>query len=90
MTWSGLESVETGEGRAFAIEQFLVGADLGDAAFAHDDNTRGVTNRGKTVCDDEGGAAFDEAIDSLLHKEFGLEIEGAGGFIEDDYAGISQ
>jgi hypothetical protein len=40
------------------------------------------------VSDDEGGAAFDEALEGGLDAVLGAGVNGGGGLVEDEYAGV--
>lgn len=55
-------------------EELLVVADLLDFAFAHDDDLVGVLDGGEAVRDDEGCAAFDDSVDSVLDEELRFSI----------------
>src|ERR1700736_4047276 len=66
-----------------------MGAVLDDAATLDRDDAVGPAYRGKPVGDNENGAAFTDPAHVVLNDALTLVIERAGGFVEDQNAGIS-
>lgn len=69
---------------AVACEEFGVGSLLDDVALFEDVDAVGVLDGGESVCDDEGGAVFHEAVEGVLDLAFGFGIDGGGGFVEEE------
>src|ERR1700737_766873 len=65
-----------------------MGAVLDDAATLDRDDAVGPAYRGKPVGDNENGAAFTDPAHVVLNDALTLVIERAGGFVEDQNAGI--
>ena len=63
-------------------------ADGDDAAFFHDEDAIGIDDGGEAMGDDDGGAVVHELLGGVLDELFGLGIEGGGGLVEDEDAGI--
>ena len=84
-----LQVVEPAVG-AGAGHEFLVGADLGDAAALEDDDAVGAAHGGHAVGDDEDGAALHEVGERCLHEGFALGVERGGGFVEDQDGRVLQ
>src|SRR5258707_51411 len=71
------------------MDQFIMGAVLDDAAALDGDDAVGPAHRGKPVGDNENGAAFTYPAHIVLDDALTLVVERAGGFVEDQNAGIS-
>ena len=54
------------------------------AALEHDDEIC-VANRAQTVCDNERGAAFEEAVDVAFDDRLGLRVESARRLVEEQH-----
>src|SRR6266571_6172389 len=61
---------------------------LDDTATLDRDDAVGPAHRGKPVSDDENGAAFANPAHVVLDDALTLVIERAGGFVEDQNAGV--
>src|SRR3981081_3939420 len=70
-------------------DQFVVGAVLDDTTTLDCDDAVGPAHRGKPVSADENRAAFTYPAHVVLDDALTLVIERAGGFVEDQNAGIS-
>ncbi len=68
----------------------LVGSALYDLALFYDEDLVGSADGGETVGYDEGGAALHEEVEAVLDHGFGLGVEGAGGLVEDEDAGVGE
>ncbi len=66
----------------------LVPALIDDSAAIHHHDPIGLEHGCQTVGDDQGGAAFHQALQGLLDGAFALGVERAGGFIEQQDRGI--
>src|SRR5579859_4819366 len=75
---------------AVGLEQAFVGAALDDAALVQYQYEVRFSNRAQPVGDDEGGSTSQQDVEGLLQPGFGDGVDGAGGFIEHDDAGIGQ
>src|SRR5262245_4110495 len=69
-------------------EQFFMRAAFDDTAAVHRDDMIGTPDRRKTVRDDDHGAALADRAHVLLDDVLGLEVERAGGFVENKNARI--
>ena len=69
-------------------QQFLVRSHFAQLALVHDDDLVGALNRGETMGDDDGGAAFDHSLQGIANAEFGFGIDTGSGFIEDQDCGV--
>lgn len=67
-----------------------MGAHLCDAAFFEHDDLVGVADGAQAVGDDEARPAFHEAVEAGLDEAFGLAVEVAGGFVEDEDAWVGK
>src|SRR5260370_28435579 len=65
-----------------------MGAVLNEAPTLDRDDAVGPTHCGKPVGDNENGAAFTDPAHVVLNDALALVIERAGGFVEDQNAGI--
>src|SRR5208337_2135802 len=70
--------------------QRLVGAALQDAAILHDQDLLGAANGGKTVRDNECGAAAHQVAQTLLDERLRFGVEAGGGFVENQDARIGK
>ncbi len=59
-------------------------------ALIHDHDAVRFKNRRQAVCDDQRGAAFHQMFQGNLHGTFGLGVERAGGFVEQQDGGVFQ
>ena len=66
------------------INQFIVRALLHHASLRHDADLVGAADGGEAVGDDEGGAAFAQMAESLLHGSFGLRVERRGRLVQQE------
>ena len=64
------------------FDQFFMGALFHDLAAAQHENTMGVADSRKAMCNNEGSAAGEEFFQGMLNHLFSLRIHGTGGFIE--------
>src|SRR5258705_4722541 len=64
--------------------QLVMRAAFDDASAIHDDDRVGVTNRGKSMRDDERRPALAERGQCVLHPAPGLRVERAGRLVEND------
>jgi hypothetical protein len=55
-------------------------------AVIHDHDEVGGAHRAEAVGDDEGGAVFENVVETLLDGAFAFGVERAGGFVEDEDA----
>ena len=69
-------------------EQLLVRAVLAQLAFVHDEDGVGALDGAEAVRDEHAGAAGDHALKRRADAEFGFGVDGAGGFVEDEDAGL--
>ena len=53
------------------------------------DTTR-VLDRGESVGDDEGGTAFQQAVQAFLQQDLGFRVDAGGCFIQNQDRGILQ
>ena len=70
-------------------EELVVGAAFGDATMAQYENLMRMADGGKAMSDDEAGALFEEFFQRSLNEGFGVRIDRAGSFVEDQNARIS-
>ena len=75
---------------AVELIEGLVGSAFYDLTLLYDEDLVGSADGGEAVGDDEGGAALHEEIEAVLDHGFGLGVEGAGGFVEDEDAGVGE
>ena len=61
-----------------------MGAAFDQRAFIEDKDAVGVDDGGEAVCDDEAGAVFGDLVERVLDLFFGVAVERAGGFVEDE------
>ncbi len=59
-----------------------MGAGFGDTSLGQDKNPVGMANGGQTVCDENGGFAFDDIGQVVVNDFFRFGINGTGGFIK--------
>ena len=69
-------------------EELLVGALFAELAFVHDEDGVGALDRREAVGDEDGGAARDHAVEREADAEFGVGVDGAGGLVKDEDAGV--
>ena len=68
----------------------LVGAALDDVSLLDDQDLVGAADGGEAMGDDKGGAALHEEVEAVLDHGFGLGVEGAGGFVENEDARVGE
>ena len=68
-------------------KELVVSSALYDSAAGEDDDLVAVANRREPVGDDQAGAAA--AAQVVVDDRFGLRVERAGGFVENQQAGIT-
>ena len=68
----------------------LVGSALDDVPLLDDQDLVGAADGGEAVRDDEGRPALHEEVEAGLDQGFGLGVERAGGFVEDEDAGVGE
>lgn len=71
-------------------DEFVVAADADDAAFVENDDLVGACDGGEAVSDDEGGAALRDFLHGFLDFAFGIGVDLAGGFVEDQDGRIAK
>ena len=76
------------EGRDAA--QLVVGADGLDPAVVDQDDPVGELDRAQAVGDQEGGAAPGELLDRLADQGLVLDVDGAGGLVEDQDGRVAE
>src|ERR1700688_365808 len=59
-----------------------------DLSFMHDDDLVGALHGREAMGNDERGAPFDHAIESVAHFELGFRIHARGSFVEDQNFGL--
>ena len=84
-----LAGVEVVVAALHGVELVVVAA-LDDEAAFDDEDLVGAADGGEAVGDDEGGAADHELVEAGLNHGLGLGIERAGGFVEDEDAGLGE
>ena len=67
-------------------EQFLVGTGFAELAFMHYQDHVGALDSRKTMGDEDGSAAGDQAVKCGTDAQFGFCVDGGRGFIEDENA----
>ena len=70
--------------------EFVVGSDRLDSSAVEQDDAIGDLDRGQVVRDQERGPALGEFFDRLADQKFVLDIDGAGGLVEDQDGGIAK
>ena len=73
---------------AVFCQQFIMGPLFDDAAVVDDDDVVGIADRAQAVGDDDGRAAFHEAVQGSLDDLFAFRIESRRRFIEDEDARV--
>lgn len=69
-------------------EELLVGALLAELALVHDENGVGALDGGEAVGDQDTRPALHHSLQGGADAEFGFGVDAAGGFVEDQNAGI--
>ncbi len=64
-------------------DELIVAAAFDDATVVDDEDAVGVADGGKTMSDDEAGAALHQTFEGFVDEPLALGIEGGGGFIEE-------
>jgi len=72
------------------VQKFLVPTEFHQAALVQDQDDIGPADRGETMGDDEGGPAAEEPAQGLLDQAFAFRVQGRGGLVQDQDAGILQ
>ena len=75
---------------AILSEELGVGAALGDMAAIEDEDLVSFEDSAEAVGDDDAGAVREDVLERFLDELFGLAVETAGGFIEDEDARVAQ
>src|SRR5665213_1318359 len=75
---------------ALGAVQGCVGSALDDAACLDDQDLVRSANRRQTMGDDKRCAVLHEIAEAALDESLGLGIEGAGGLVEDEDAGVGE
>ena len=70
---------------AVAREQLGVRPDLDQVPVLHDRDPVGAHRSVEPVCDEDGGAAFEQHVERALHQRLGREVEARGGFVENEH-----
>ena len=65
-------------------------AGFDDAAFVHDDDAVGLAHGRQAVGNDEHGAALADVLHVALDDGLRLVVQGAGGFVQDEDAGVGE
>src|SRR5690242_1988252 len=68
---------------AAGAQKFIRGTKLRDLAVLKNDDSPGVTHRGKAMGGHDGCTVGDEASQALDDGGFGFGIESAGGFVKE-------
>ena len=63
---------------------------LDDAAFVHDDDTVGLAHGRQAVGDDDGGSAFHQMFECILHQPLAFGVERAGRLVKQQDRRIAQ
>ena len=71
-------------------QKLFVGAAFDDPPLAYDQNTISVANGGEPVGYHQAGAVPEDRGDGLLNELLRLRVDGAGGFVQHEDAGIGQ
>ena len=74
---------------AVAGDEFVVGAELGDAAGDEDGDLVGVARGGDAVGDEDGGATFHDSLQAAEDALFGVGVDAGEGVVEDEDFGIA-
>ena len=69
---------------AVLLDQAVMVAAFDDLARFQDIDPVGFAHGGEAVGDDDGGAALAEFIERFLHACFGIGVQRAGGFVEQE------
>ena len=69
---------------AVAGDEFVVGAEFGDAAGDEDGDLVGVAGGGDAVRDEDGGAAFHDSLQTAEDALFGVGVYAGEGVVEDE------
>jgi len=75
---------------AFLAYQFLMRTALDDPVIIDYQHQIGVANCAQAVRNDKRGTPLQQAQQSLLNLQFGASIDAAGGFVQNQDAGICQ
>ena len=75
---------------AAQVEEGAVGAAFDDFAVFEDEDEVGAGDGAEAVGDDEGGAVGDEFFKGVLDEHFGVGVDGGGGFVEHEDAGVGE
>lgn len=85
-------ALQIGEGgvEASFADEAGVSALFCNVAVVDDNDAIGAANGRKSVGDDDGRAADHQVFEGLDDEAFGLGVEGAGGFVQDEYGAVPQ
>jgi len=65
-------------------EEFLMRALLTETAFVEDEDAVSVLNGAEAMCDDQGGASTEQAVEGIANQQLGFGVDAGGGFVEDE------
>ena len=68
----------------------LVCALIGQPAVVHDENGVDVHQGAEPMCDDHCGSALSQGVQYLIDPRFGIGVDVAGRFVEDEYCRVTQ
>ena len=71
-----------------SCEQRVMCAALDDAAMLKDEHQVSTANSAEAMGDDESSAAAEKQFQRALEPGFSNAVDGTGGFVEDDDAGV--
>ena len=72
------------------LDQGVVRAGFDDAAFVHHDDAVGMAHGREAVGNDEHAAALADVRHVALHDGLRFVVERAGGFVQDEDAGVGE
>ncbi len=75
---------------AQAIDQLVMGADVGDPALLENDDAGGAAHGREPMGDHEHGSVLHQILERLLHQRLRFRIERRGRFIEDEDGRVLQ
>jgi hypothetical protein len=69
-------------------QQLRMAALFNQSAAVHGQHAVGVFYGGQAVCDDDGGAAFHQPVQRVLHRTFAFAVQRRGGFVQDQHGRV--
>src|SRR5438874_4173190 len=72
-----------------AGEELVVSAEFSDAAAHKHGDLVSVAGRGDSVGDEDGGAAFHDAVEAAEDPLFGVGVDAGQGVVEDENFGVA-